>query len=198
MSAIMNALRIANDVHKGELRCNGDPYIYHPFRVAALTVGWPHVDEEMVAAALLHDVIESASSRVDEYSYDQDLQKLKDRLKREVGEGVFLLVVELTNERHKQDMPRQQKVKKNFERLANVSQRAKVIKMFDRMDNLSDGKAHFILGHGVIGHQCNTADRQYAKEALELASVIGDADASVKHELENLAKSLINWMGGLD
>ncbi len=39
------------------MRHNGAPYITHPAAVAGIVAGW-HLDEESVAAALLHDVVE--------------------------------------------------------------------------------------------------------------------------------------------
>lgn len=53
------ALAIATEAHKGVFRKFGkqEPYIEHPKAVAALLPTFPR-DDEMYAAALLHDVIE--------------------------------------------------------------------------------------------------------------------------------------------
>lgn len=47
----------AAQAHAGQQRLNGAPYITHPVAVACIAAGW-HLDEESVAAGLLHDVVE--------------------------------------------------------------------------------------------------------------------------------------------
>ena len=51
------ALRFADEAHKGQTRKSGEPYIVHPILVAAITASVSG-DETMVQAALLHDVVE--------------------------------------------------------------------------------------------------------------------------------------------
>lgn len=58
--SIQKAIFFAKEHHEGQVRKSGEPYIIHPILVAALTA-YVGGDEEMVIAALLHDVIEDTS-----------------------------------------------------------------------------------------------------------------------------------------
>ena len=63
---VKQAHRIAADAHEGQLRKDdGSPYITHPVSVAAL-VDDAGYDDEVVAAALLHDVVEDTNLDPDE------------------------------------------------------------------------------------------------------------------------------------
>lgn len=52
------ALPIAEEAHNGQLRTGGDPFIIHPLRVAASLIALGIEEDELIAAALLHDVFE--------------------------------------------------------------------------------------------------------------------------------------------
>ncbi|MBU1022925.1 RelA/SpoT family protein, partial [bacterium] len=54
---IARAYFFADKAHKGEMRKSGDPYISHPVAVANILADL-RADDKMLAAALLHDVIE--------------------------------------------------------------------------------------------------------------------------------------------
>jgi (p)ppGpp synthase/HD superfamily hydrolase len=55
---VSDAHRLAAEAHEGQLRTvNGSPYITHPVAVAGLLDGAGY-DDEVIAAALLHDVVE--------------------------------------------------------------------------------------------------------------------------------------------
>jgi len=62
---IERAVALAQKYHEGQYRKSGEPYIIHPILVAAITA---HVggDDEMITAALLHDVIEDTHCKIDE------------------------------------------------------------------------------------------------------------------------------------
>lgn len=58
MTLIERAARIAVDAHRTQLRkSDGSPYIVHPFMCATMLTRH-HFREEVVAAALVHDVLE--------------------------------------------------------------------------------------------------------------------------------------------
>jgi guanosine-3',5'-bis(diphosphate) 3'-pyrophosphohydrolase len=62
---VRDAYRVAAAAHAGQRRKGGDrPYIEHPLRVAGLlrAAGF---DEEVIAAALLHDVVEDSDMSID-------------------------------------------------------------------------------------------------------------------------------------
>jgi len=62
---IEKALEFAKEAHKGQYRKSGEPYIIHPILVAAITA-YVTAEEEMVMAALLHDVAEDTSFTIED------------------------------------------------------------------------------------------------------------------------------------
>lgn len=54
---IRQAYRFADEVHLGQLRNSGEPYITHPISVAQQCAEWK-LDAQALMAALLHDIIE--------------------------------------------------------------------------------------------------------------------------------------------
>ncbi|HMQ25502.1 MAG TPA: RelA/SpoT family protein, partial [Acidimicrobiales bacterium] len=54
---IESAYRLAADAHDGQYRKSGDPYVTHPLAVATIVADLG-LDEDTIAAALLHDAVE--------------------------------------------------------------------------------------------------------------------------------------------
>ena len=66
MGLFEEAAHLAVDAHAGSVRKgDGSPYVFHPFEVAAIVAGVSR-DEEVIAAALLHDVVEDTSFSAEE------------------------------------------------------------------------------------------------------------------------------------
>lgn len=83
--AIRGAYELAAEAHRGQTRKDGSsPYIGHPLAVAGL-LREAGLDEETVAAALLHDVVEDSELTVDEVA-------------ERFGVGVGELVAALTDD----------------------------------------------------------------------------------------------------
>lgn len=130
MNKIKNALSLATKAHAGVNRKYSDePYVNHVIRVA-FEVARLGLGDTLIAAALLHDVLEDT---------DTPLEVIE----QSCGETVAKIVQELTNPSH---LP-ENKFKKRVERkridrehLKQVSREAKIIKLCDRIDNLRDVK----------------------------------------------------------
>lgn len=58
MHNTLKALHIAEKFHKNQCRNDGEPYINHPLRVANELINLGIKDDQIVAAALLHDILE--------------------------------------------------------------------------------------------------------------------------------------------
>lgn len=58
---IKNSLAFACNAHKNQKRCSGEDYIIHPLEVAGILFCAHVYDEEVIVAALLHDVIEKTN-----------------------------------------------------------------------------------------------------------------------------------------
>tara|TARA_S200002703_G_scaffold106319_1_gene92306 strand:+ start:222 stop:734 length:513 start_codon:yes stop_codon:yes gene_type:complete len=125
----IKVLEFATIAHEGQKRkYTDDDYIIHPIAVARL-VQAQDGDDNMVYAALLHDVLEDTS-----INHTQMRTMLHNILSIEAAEDVLSLVVELTDVFTKEAFPEYNRdSRKQFEalRLAYVSDRAKAIKRAD-------------------------------------------------------------------
>ena len=120
---IQRAYIFAKQKHKFQLRDDGQPYIYHPVRVARLIAIYkPSKNEDiLVASALLHDTLEDTYT-----SYRE--------LKENFGEKVASIVVELTTAGY---MPvLEGKDVYLSHKMENMSSYALCIKLADRLDNI--------------------------------------------------------------
>jgi (p)ppGpp synthase/HD superfamily hydrolase len=122
-------LEFATIAHAGQKRkYTNDDYIIHPIAVAKL-VQAQGGDDNMIYAALLHDVLEDTT-----INHTQMRIMLHSVLSTKSAEDVLSLVVELTDVYTKEAFPQyNRQYRKGFEafRLAYVSDRAKAIKRAD-------------------------------------------------------------------
>lgn len=117
------ACSFAENAHEGQYRKYTDePYIVHPVAVAKLVASVTD-DVEMISAAFLHDVLEDT-----EVTYVE----LRDA---GFGSSIANLVLELTDITTLKDGNRATRKALERERLANVSNNAKTIKLADLIDN---------------------------------------------------------------
>jgi GTP pyrophosphokinase len=128
-SLVGQALALAEQAHQGVMRDSGEPYINHPIKVAETVRGWG-LDEESIAAALLHDTVEDTGTT------------LKD-IEKKFGAEVALLVNGLT----KLDDLRYTPERKEAESLRKFvisftkDLRVVIIKLADRLHNMQTIKA---------------------------------------------------------
>jgi GTP pyrophosphokinase len=81
IALIEKAYLFARDLHKGQKRQSGEPYIIHPLSVAFILSETPlKCDEDAIAAAILHDVIEDCGIVRDEIflKFNEDVADLVD------------------------------------------------------------------------------------------------------------------------
>jgi len=132
MSIYEKAKLFAVEAHSsiGQLRkFTGEPYHVHVHAVAEL-VSTKTNDEEVLAAACLHDVLEDVSPTMPQYGAEA--------IRAEFGDRVLSIVIELTNVFTKANYPelnRKKRKQLEAERLAQVSEEAKLIKRADLFDN---------------------------------------------------------------
>lgn len=65
MQRVQSAFRYADEMHLGQIRKSGEPYISHPLAVAEICADWK-LDSQAIMAALLHDVMEDQGVRASE------------------------------------------------------------------------------------------------------------------------------------
>ena len=163
---ILRAARFAAECHRGQKRkYHGGPYIEHPMRVAGRMAMREGATEDAVAAAWLHDVIEDCGIDPPKLEYH-------------FGEAVMVLVVGLTNPSCGSKAPRAERKRMDREHIAAECWEVKVIKLLDRIDNLSE-----------MGEDDPKFRDLYNRETVLLADAIGrDVAPDLYDELMALAR----------
>ena len=64
LEKIQRAYDYAAELHSGQFRASGEPYISHPLAVAEIVAGL-ELDTDSICAALLHDTVEDCSDKTD-------------------------------------------------------------------------------------------------------------------------------------
>lgn len=131
-SALTRAVLFAEAAHRGAARrYTGEPYINHPVEVAGI-VARHGGGEELVVAALLHDVLE-------------DTRATKAEIVRMFGPRVATIVHELTDRYTPAAFPelnRDERKRREAERLGLVSLGAKLVKLADILSNARSVAEH--------------------------------------------------------
>lgn len=168
MSLILNAAILARTAHRGQKRkYTGRDYIEHPARVAGKVAILMAADEELIAAAFLHDVLEDTQATAE------------DILSRTNG-TVLGYVQWLTNpSKGRTDLKREDRKAMDREHLAKAPQAVKIIKMVDRIDNLLD-----------IVNAPWDFQALYAHESILLANAIGDANPEMAKDLVDVSEKM--------
>ena len=122
-----DAARYAATAHTGQKRSGGKPYISHPVRVANIVKKYKDSKQlnDILSAAFLHDTIEDT---------DTD----EEQLSKMFGALVASLVKELTSD--KDEIAKVGKTEYLADKMTNMSSWALVIKLADRLYNVSDIK----------------------------------------------------------
>ena len=119
MHNTLKALDFAIKAHEGQTRKNTDlPYIYHPLNLACHCFALKIEEDDVVAACLLHDVVEDCGYKKEELPVDDDIKEL-----------VALLS-------HTKEDNRDEMVKKYFKGISKNA-KAALVKCLDRCNNLT-------------------------------------------------------------
>ena len=127
INKVKTASKFAEDAHKDQKRKGGDPYFIHPDAVAKIVHEVKKSDHiaHLIAAAYLHDVVEDT-----DYSIEQ--------IRHVFGEIVGGLVDELTSDKEKIEISGKEEYL--IDKMIGMTSWALVIKLADRLHNLSDFK----------------------------------------------------------
>ena len=166
VETIKKAYDIANDKHKGQLRKSGEPYIVHPIAVSLILADLG-MDEDTLAAALLHDVPEDTDTSIDD-------------IREEFGDDVALLVdgvTKLGSITFENKEKRQAETLRKMFLAMSKDIRVLIIKLADRLHNLR-----------TINYMTEEKIKEKCTESLEiyapLASRLGMY--SMKSEMEDI------------
>lgn len=117
----LKAVDYAVDAHQGQTRKKSDvPYIYHPLNMACHALSMGISEDQIIAACLLHDVIEDCGKKLEELP---------------VGEQTREIVRLMTHEKTT-DANREQIMKSYYEALMK-NPKAALVKCIDRCNNLT-------------------------------------------------------------
>ncbi len=164
---VYRAYLFGAQLHEGQHRVSGEPYIYHPIAVARILAEM-HMDMHSIIASILHDVIE-------------DTPATRKQIEEKFGEEVAYLVDGVSKLTHI-------KFKNKIEQQANNIQkvllamakdiRVIIIKLADRLHNMR-----------TLDALRPEKRRRIAQETLEIYTPIANRLGiyTLRHELEDLA-----------
>ena len=169
---IRRAFEFAATAHDGQQRRSGEDFINHPFGVAKVCAEL-RLDEQTVAAALLHDVVEDTGVSVAE-------------LREEFGEEIARLVEGVTKLTRIQLQSREQAQAENYRRMIVAmasDMRVILIKLADRLHNMR-----------TIEYLGKQKQVQKARETLEVYAPLAHRLGihTLKWELEDLSFQVLH------
>jgi guanosine-3',5'-bis(diphosphate) 3'-pyrophosphohydrolase len=161
------AFAFAAHGHEGQQRRSGEDFIRHPFGVAKILAEL-HLDEQTIAAALLHDVVEDTETGVEE-------------VRGEFGDEIARLVEGVTKLTRIRFQSREHAEVENYRKMIVAmaqDPRVILIKLADRLHNMR-----------TIEYLGKQKQIQKAKETLEVYAPIAHRLGihAIKWELEDLA-----------
>ncbi len=177
---VRRAYEFAEQAHRGQIRKSGEPYIQHPIHVAWL-LAQLHLEPAVIAAGLLHDVLEDC---------DVTRQQLEERFDHEIlvmVDGVTKL--ESVENRVKQssnrprDLQELESLRKMLIAMAVDDIRIIFIKLADRLHNMR-----------TLKYLSPEAQKRIARETLEIFAPLANRLGiwTWKAELEDLSFRYLN------
>lgn len=163
-----NAVRFALKAHKGQKRKDGSSYILHPLEVAVIA-GTMTRDEDVLAAAVLHDTVEDTSVTADDI-----LENFGDRI-------AYLVASETEDKRPQMSSSESWKIRKveSLEELKNCNDRdVRVIWLADKLSNMRSLYRDFLKQGLSVFEKFNEKDPReqmwYHSKVLEYTSELSD------------------------
>jgi guanosine-3',5'-bis(diphosphate) 3'-pyrophosphohydrolase len=169
---LARAFRFAATAHEGQQRRSGEDFINHPWGAAKICAEL-RLDEQTIAAALLHDVVEDTETEIKE-------------VRAEFGDEVAQLVEGVTKLTRIQFQSREQAEAENYRKMiVAMAQDVRVIliKLADRLHNMR-----------TIEYLGKQKQVQKGKETLEVYAPLAHRLGinKLKWELEDLAFSTLH------
>jgi GTP pyrophosphokinase len=164
---IRAAYDFSAEVHRGQKRLSGEPYLIHPLAVANIIADLK-LDVPSIVAGLLHDTVEDTLVTLEE-------------LVRRFGEEIAALVDGVTKLGHAESMSHQEKQADNLRKMIlamGKDVRVILIKLADRVHNMR-----------TLAHLPHEKQIRTAQETLEIYAPLSHrlGIAWIKSELEDLA-----------
>ena len=165
---IRKAYEFANELHKGQKRQSGDPYITHPLNVAYI-LSEMHADKDTICAGLLHDTIEDIDTVTKE-----EIAELFNKEIANLVDGVTKISKMNFSSKAEQNLANTRKIITGL----TDDVRIIIIKLADRLHNMR-----------TLEHKSEFKQKENALETMEifvpLAYYIGAY--RIKSELEDIS-----------
>lgn len=164
---LIKAAWFAAEKHKNQRRKNveASPYINHPIKVAGILSDAGVEDEEVLAAALLHDTVEDTDTTPEE-------------LEENFSRRIRVMVEELSDDK---SLEKAERKRLQIEHAAGVSEGAALIKLGDKIANIED----------IITFPPKGWDLQRRREYLDWAEKVVQNLPGVNRLLEDRFTKLI-------
>lgn len=165
---IVRAFDLALRAHEGQQRSSGEAYIFHPLSVARVVAEYG-LDEESIAAAILHDVVE-------------DTPVTHEELVDQFGEAIAVIVDGLTKLDRvsftSKEAQQAATMRKMFVAIAK-DWRVLIIKLADRLHNMRT----------LSAHQSEEKAKRIAQETLDVYAPLAHrlGMQGIKWQLEDLS-----------
>ncbi len=177
LDKIERSFEYATELHDGQFRNSGEPYIVHPIAVAEIVAGLG-LDTDSICAAFLHDTVEDCP---DKTSYAE--------IKRRFGESVAMLVDGLTKMNDINIVDKEEAHMENIRKmLLAMSKDIRVIfiKLCDRLHNMR-----------TLDAKPENKRRITALETMHVYAPLAHrlGMQRIKQELENLALAYLDPIG---
>ena len=174
---ITRAFQYARELHEGQVRASGEPYISHPIAVAEIVAGL-ELDTDSICAALLHDTVEDCADKTSV----KEIEKL-------FGSGVAMLVDGLTKIVILQVEDKEEAEIENLRKmLLAMSRDIRVIfiKLCDRLHNMR-----------TLGAKPDEKRRLTALETMHVYAPLAHrlGMQRIKQELESLSLQYLDPIG---
>jgi GTP pyrophosphokinase len=169
---IQKAFVLAADVHEGQTRRSGEPYLMHPIAVAKLCAEL-RLDEHAVCAAILHDTVE-------------DTETTLEQVNELFGPTIGRLVDGLTKLSKIQFNSSEERQAENFRKMIVAMSRdirVILVKLADRLHNMR-----------TLEHLNPEKQKRIARETLDIYAPLANRLGinAIKQELEDLSFRY-NW-----
>ncbi len=141
---IEKAAAFAAKAHEGVFRKGTRiPYITHPIEAAVIVSGFTE-DEEMIAAALLHDVVEDAGVT-------------REQLEADFGSRVAHLVADESEDKTKSWFERKQNT---VRRMSGASRDIKILMLGDKLSNIRSTARDYLVMGDAVWQRFNEKDKR--------------------------------------
>lgn len=174
---ITRAFQYAKELHDGQLRASGEPYISHPIAVAEIVAGL-ELDTDSICAALLHDTVEDCAERTSV----KDLEKLFGKDVAMLVDGLTKIVILQVEDKEEADIENLRKM------LLAMSRDIRVIfiKLCDRLHNMR-----------TLGAKPDEKRRLTALETMHVYAPLAHrlGIQRIKQELESLSLQYLDPIG---